>query len=99
MSETKRSLIVAGVTTRALAVSAARAGWQVTAVDAFGDRDLRAVAAVLTVPKSSASRFTPVAAARIARAVSAGRRRVHLELRESSGCGRHAVRESAAAGE
>ena len=72
VSETHRSLIVAGVTTRALAVSAARAGWKVTAVDAFGDRDLRAVATVLTVPKSSASRFTPVAAARIARAVSAG---------------------------
>jgi predicted ATP-grasp superfamily ATP-dependent carboligase len=71
VSETKRSLIVAGVTTRALAVSAAREGWQVTAVDAFGDRDLRAVAAVLTVPSSSASPFTPSMAARIARAVRA----------------------------
>lgn len=38
------TLLVAGVTARALAASAAAAGWRVRAVDAFGDLDLRAVA-------------------------------------------------------
>jgi predicted ATP-grasp superfamily ATP-dependent carboligase len=69
--ETERSLVLAGVTTRALAVSAARAGWRVTAVDAFGDLDLRAVAAVMTLPRNAGARFTPAAAARAARVVRA----------------------------
>ena len=63
MSETGRRLLVAGVTTRALAVSAARAGWRVTAVDAFGDADLRAVATVVTLSGHGRARFTPAAAA------------------------------------
>ena len=40
-------MLIAGVTTRALAVSAARAGYRVTAIDAFGDVDLRAAAEVV----------------------------------------------------
>ena len=62
MAERPRHLLVAGVTTRALAVSAARAGWKVTAADAFGDLDLRACAEVLT-SRTSAGTFDPSAAA------------------------------------
>lgn len=40
-------VILAGVSTRALAQSAARAGYRVSAVDPFGDVDLRAVADVV----------------------------------------------------
>lgn len=40
-----RSLVVAGASARAMAQSAARAGWQVYAADLFTDLDLRAVAA------------------------------------------------------
>ncbi len=71
MPEAVRDLIVAGVSTRALAVSAARAGWRVTAFDAFGDLDLRAAATVVTLRERGGARFTPMAAARAARAVSA----------------------------
>lgn len=47
--ETHARVLIAGVSTRALAVSAARAGYRVTAVDRFGDLDLRAIADVITV--------------------------------------------------
>jgi uncharacterized protein len=47
MNKPGRHVLLAGVTTRALAQSAARAGYRVTAIDAFGDRDLRAVATVI----------------------------------------------------
>jgi predicted ATP-grasp superfamily ATP-dependent carboligase len=70
MSDSRRSLVLAGVSTRALAVSAARAGWQVTTVDAFADLDLRAVATVLTLPRKARARFTPSAAARAASLVT-----------------------------
>ena len=63
-------VLIAGVSTRALAVSAARAGYRVTAVDAFGDADLRAVAEVLPVPPDGGARYTPAAAAAAARAVA-----------------------------
>lgn len=59
-------LVVAGVTTRALALSAARAGWVVTAVDAFGDLDLRAGARVIALPRGELP-FDPSAAALAAR--------------------------------
>jgi predicted ATP-grasp superfamily ATP-dependent carboligase len=39
-----KTILVAGVSARALATSAARAGWRVLAVDAFNDLDLRATA-------------------------------------------------------
>lgn len=43
----REHVLLAGVSTRALAQSAARAGYRVTAVDPFGDVDLRAVADVV----------------------------------------------------
>ena len=59
-----RSVLIAGVSVRALAESAARAGYAVTAVDAFGDLDLeQAAARVITVPRRfSASRAVRAAA-------------------------------------
>jgi uncharacterized protein len=70
MTETPRThVLIAGVTTRAMAVSAARAGYRVTAVDGFGDLDLLAVAEVITL---SATRFDPLAAAIAAEGVPAG---------------------------
>src|SRR5262249_4977621 len=71
MSETSRSLVLAGVSTRALAWSAAQAGWRVTAIDAFGDVDLRAVATVLAVQRSAGARFQPSVAADMAQLVRA----------------------------
>ncbi len=68
MAELRPHVLIAGVSTRALAVSAARAGYRVTAVDAFGDADLREVAEVLPVGSVG---YTPSAAATAARAVAA----------------------------
>ena len=65
MPEQERVLL-AGVSTRALAESAAAAGYRVTAVDPFGDADLRAVADVLPLRPYRAG-----AAARAARSVPA----------------------------
>jgi predicted ATP-grasp superfamily ATP-dependent carboligase len=67
-----RHVLIAGVTTRAIAVSAARAGYRVTAVDAFGDLDLRAVADVITLGPTPATRFDPLAAAIAGEHVPAG---------------------------
>ena len=61
-------VLIAGLTTRAMAVSARRAGYAVTAVDGFGDLDLRAVADVITL---SGARFDPMAAAMAAETVAA----------------------------
>ena len=69
MAEVPRHLVVAGVTTRPLAVSAARAGWMVSAADGFGDLDLRASAEVL-VPNAGEG-FAPSWAARAARDIPA----------------------------
>lgn len=44
--ETPPPLVVLGASARAVAESAARAGWRVHAADLFGDADLRAVASV-----------------------------------------------------
>src|SRR5918999_3633580 len=65
MAETAGShVLIAGVTTRALAVSAARAGYRVTAIDAFGDLDLREAAAVIVArPASPGVPYGPVQAA------------------------------------
>jgi uncharacterized protein len=67
-----RHLLIAGVTTRAIAVSAAHAGYRVTAVDAFGDLDLRAVADVITLGPPPGTRFDPLAAAIAGEGVPAG---------------------------
>lgn len=56
-------MLIAGVTTRALAVSAARAGYRVTAVDAFGDLDLRTIADVIVVRRQPGASYSPLAAA------------------------------------
>jgi uncharacterized protein len=73
MTETAGThVLIAGVTTRAMAVSAARAGYRVTAVDAFGDLDLRAVAEVITLGSTPDARFGPMAAAIAAESVPAG---------------------------
>ncbi|HEY7637889.1 MAG TPA: ATP-grasp domain-containing protein [Gemmatimonadales bacterium] len=54
----ERRVVLAGLTTRALAVSAARAGWQVTALDGFGDLDLRTVASDVVVMRGGAQACT-----------------------------------------
>jgi predicted ATP-grasp superfamily ATP-dependent carboligase len=70
MNEAARAhVLLAGVTTRALAISAARAGYRVTALDAFGDLDLRAAAEVIL--PSPNTRFTPLQAAAAAEEVPA----------------------------
>jgi predicted ATP-grasp superfamily ATP-dependent carboligase len=56
-------VLIAGVTARPLAASAARAGYRVTAIDAFGDRDLRAIAEVILARPGAGERYTPVRAA------------------------------------
>src|SRR5262245_43868265 len=59
-------VLLAGVSTRALAQSAARAGYRVSAVDPFGDVDLRAVADVVPLRPFGAD-----GVARLARSVPA----------------------------
>src|SRR5262245_27806249 len=59
-------VLLAGVSTRALAQSAARAGYRVSAVDPFGDVDLRAVAEVVRLRPFGAD-----GVARVARSVAA----------------------------
>ena len=72
MTEARRAhVVVAGVTTRALAVSAARAGYRVTALDAFGDLDLRAAAEVIALRPDHGTRYSPLAAAVAAEPVDA----------------------------
>ena len=63
MAELSREhVLIAGVTTRPFAVSAARAGYRVTAIDAFGDVDLRAVAEVILAPSNPGRRNGTTAA-------------------------------------
>jgi predicted ATP-grasp superfamily ATP-dependent carboligase len=62
-------VLIVGVSTRALAVSAARAGYQVTAVDAFGDLDLRRAAEAIPLRAEYGVQFSPMAAVLAAKAV------------------------------
>jgi predicted ATP-grasp superfamily ATP-dependent carboligase len=62
-------VLIAGVSTRGLAESAARAGYEVVAVDGFGDLDLRACAADVRVARVG-GRFGAHAAAAVARDVA-----------------------------
>jgi predicted ATP-grasp superfamily ATP-dependent carboligase len=71
MPDSRPAVLLAGVSTRALAESAARAGYRVIAVDAFGDADLRAVAEVVPLPRSGERRYGADVAARTARSVPA----------------------------
>ncbi len=68
MAEAARRLLLAGVTARAFAASAVRAGWDVTAIDAFGDLDLRSSARVIPV-RGEDGGFDPALAAAAARIV------------------------------
>ena len=60
-------VLICGVSTRAAAESAARAGFDVTAIDAFGDLDQHAGVRALSLPRDFGRRFTPAAAAAGAR--------------------------------
>ncbi|MGH7498382.1 MAG: ATP-grasp domain-containing protein [Gemmatimonadales bacterium] len=71
MPESRGRVIVVGVATRALALSAARAGYEVTAIDAFGDLDLRAATAVTALRRDEGSPYSAMAAARAAGLVDA----------------------------
>ena len=68
----REHVLIVGVAVRALAVSAARAGYQVTAVDAFGDLDLREIATVIPLSVEHGAGYSPLAAVRAARPVPAG---------------------------
>jgi uncharacterized protein len=70
MAEISPRLLVAGITTRPIASSAGRAGWRVTAVDAFGDLDLRECARVIALRREDGG-FDPSAAADAARKIPA----------------------------
>ena len=67
---TARRVLIAGVSVRAFAESAARAGYQVLAVDGFADLDLIACTTLVARARDAAGRFDARRAARIARAFS-----------------------------
>ena len=72
MSDTgQEHLLIAGVAVRALAVSAAQAGYKVTAVDAFGDLDLCRVATAIPLRAENGTEYSPLSAVRAARTVPA----------------------------
>src|SRR6266540_5551448 len=65
-----RRVLIAGVSARALAESAVRAGYRVLAVDGFGDLDLRRVAEV-RLARDARGRASPGAAVRAAQGARA----------------------------
>lgn len=72
MSDVSRTrVLLAGVSVRALAESAARAGFEVTAIDAFGDLDLQRVARVIPAPRDTQGRVDAPAVARATHHVDA----------------------------
>jgi uncharacterized protein len=64
-------VLLAGVSVRALAESAVRAGVRVTALDAYGDLDLRRIANVVAMPRDGSGSFDPLAVARVSRSIDA----------------------------
>jgi uncharacterized protein len=64
-----KRILIAGASCRAAADSAARAGFCVTAIDAFGDLDQHPSVRALSLPRDFDVRFTAPAAARAARTV------------------------------
>ena len=62
---------MAGVSTRAAAESAARAGFDVTAIDAFGDLDQNPAVRSLVLPRDDGAQFTAQAAADAVRDIAA----------------------------
>jgi uncharacterized protein len=75
MPEHRRAphVLIAGVTTRALALSAVRAGYQVTAIDSFGDLDLQASAqqVVLARGGTPGEPYGPMEAVKVGSNISA----------------------------
>jgi predicted ATP-grasp superfamily ATP-dependent carboligase len=69
--DTVRHVLVAGVSTRAAAESAVRAGFAVTALDAFGDLDQAPGVRALSLPRDFGRPFSAAAAARAARGLGA----------------------------
>jgi predicted ATP-grasp superfamily ATP-dependent carboligase len=64
-------VLLAGVSVRALAESATRAGARVVALDAYGDLDLRRFAEVVAVPRDGSGTFDQMAVAHSSRAIDA----------------------------
>ena len=62
-------VLIAGVSTRTAADSAARAGYEVTALDAFGDLDQAAGVRGLSMPRDFGVPFTASSAARVAASI------------------------------
>ena len=62
-------MLLAGVSARAMAESAARAGYQVTSLDAFGDLDRAPGVTALSLPRDFGVPFTPAALARASRSI------------------------------
>lgn len=67
----RERVLIAGVSVRALAESAARAGVRVTALDAYGDLDLRRIADVVAIPRDGSGVFDQHAVARASRSIEA----------------------------
>jgi uncharacterized protein len=67
---TRGHVLLAGISTRALAVSAAKVGYRVSAADAFADLDLRSVAEVVSISRPL-GRFRPSLAAAAAALIPA----------------------------
>jgi predicted ATP-grasp superfamily ATP-dependent carboligase len=71
MPDRRPHVLIVGVSTRAFAASAALAGYRVTAVDAFGDVDLRAVAEVVALRGHGGAAYGPEAVVAAARSITA----------------------------
>jgi uncharacterized protein len=65
-------VLMAGVSVRALAESAVRAGAGVIALDAYGDLDLRRIARVVQMPRAHDGSFDAMRVARASRGIDAG---------------------------
>ena len=63
-------VLLAGLSTRAAAESAARAGFEVIAIDAFGDRDQHPAVRSLSITRDLGGRPTAASMARAARSIS-----------------------------
>ena len=70
-NSSRTHVLLAGVSVRALAESAVRAGVSVTALDAYCDLDLRRIARVVAVPRDGSGKFDSLAVAHISRSIGA----------------------------
>ncbi len=71
MAGRREGLVIAGVSARAFAESAARAGYACWAVDAFGDLDLKALIPAIGLRRDLGWSYSATAAARVAREIGA----------------------------